>query len=178
MPLIDASGLRADGFARPADAASLPAGNVILPLARLATEGESVLERGDLLGVELPNTVKLDALAPFFDRLSLVSIGFPSFADGRGFSLGKRLRAKGYRGTLRATGPLIADQMRHALGCGFDEVETTEAVLARQPVAQWLAGLASITLRYQRDAARGSSILDQRLAARRKADARKVAHAA
>jgi uncharacterized protein (DUF934 family) len=178
MPLIDASGLKADGFVRPVDAGVLPAGDVILPLARLAAEGESVLERGDLLGVELPNTAKLDALEPFLDRLSLISIAFPSFADGRGFSIGKRLRSRGYRGTLRATGPLIADQMRHALGCGFDEVETSDGVFARQPVSQWLAGLATITLRYQRNDARGSSILDQRLAARQTQDSRRVAHAA
>jgi uncharacterized protein (DUF934 family) len=178
MPLIDAAGLKADTFARPADAASLPEGDVILPLARLATDGESVLARGSLLGVELPNTARLDELDPFLDRLALISIGFPSFSDGRGFSLAKRLRARGYCGTLRATGPLIADQMRHALGCGFDEVETPQAVLARQPVSQWLAGLTAITLRYQRDAARGSSILDQRLAARQKVDTRRIAHAA
>jgi len=151
---------------------------VILPLARLAAEGEAVLARGDRLGVELPNTAKLDGIEPFLDRLALISIGFPSFADGRGFSLAKRIRGRGYRGRLRATGPLIADQLRHALGCGFDEVEAPQELVARQPVSQWLAGLAVIRLRYQRHASRGVSILDQRLAARRRFDERRVIHAA
>ncbi len=79
---------------------------------------------------------------------------------------------------LRAVGPLIADQMRHALGSGFDEVEAPEALVERQPVAHWLAGLSTITLRYQRDAKRGVSILDQRRAARAAQDERRVAHAA
>jgi uncharacterized protein (DUF934 family) len=178
MPLIDASGLKADRFVRPADAGSLPAGDVILPLARLAAEGGSVIARGDRLGVDLPNNAKLDEIAPFLDRLAVISISFPSFSDGRGFSLAKRLRGRFYRGRLRASGPLIADQLRHALGCGFDEVETPQALLARQPVSQWLAGLAAITLRYQRNAARGLSILDQRLASRRALEERSVAHAA
>ena len=178
MPLIDATGRKADSFTRLTEEAELPTGDVILPLARLASDGGSVLERGDRLGVHLPNTAKLDAILPYLDRLALVSIAFPSFGDGRGFSLAKQIRNRGYQGRLRAAGPLIADQMRHALGCGFDEVEAPEALLARQPIPQWLAGLAAITLRYQRDAARGLSILDQRLAARQALDERRVAHAA
>ena len=78
--------------------------------------------------------------------MALVSIEFPSFADGRGFSLARGLRRRGYRGILRAFGPLIADQMRHALGCGFGEVETSETVIARQPISQWSAALQAITL--------------------------------
>ena len=184
MPLIDASGLKPDGFARPAEGGALPAGDVILPVARLAADGEEVLSRGDRLGVELPNTAKLHEIAPFLGRLSLVAIAFPSFADGRGFSVAKRLRGLGFAGVLRATGPLIADQLRHALGVGFDEVETPQALIARQPVSQWLAALQTITQRYQRNGARGLSILDQRLAARRvleeglALEERRVAHAA
>jgi uncharacterized protein (DUF934 family) len=178
MPLIDAAGLKPDGFARPVEGGQLPDGDVILPLARLAAEGESVLARGNRLGVELPNTAKLVEIQPLLGRLALVSISFPSFADGRGFSLAKRLRGLGFVGRLRATGPLIADQLRHALGCGFDEVEIPLPLLMRQPVSQWLAGLSAITLRYQRNAARGLSILDQRIAARRAFEERSIAHAA
>jgi uncharacterized protein (DUF934 family) len=178
MPLIDASGLKADGYVRVAEDAPLPAGDVVLPLGRLAAEGWSVLERGDRLGVYLPNTAKLDEIAPFLDRLALTAIDFPSFADGRGFSLARRLRNRGYEGVLRAVGPLIADQLRHALGSGFDEVEAPEVLLRRQPVPQWLAGLGAITLGYQRNAARGRSILDRRQAAREAQEERRVAHAA
>jgi len=178
MPLIDASGLKADRFTNVVEAAPLPAGDVILPLAKLATDGEAVLARGDRLGVFLPNTVKLTDIAQFLDRLSIIAISFPSFADGRGFSIAKRLRNHGYHGVLRASGPLISDQLRHALGSGFDEVEVPDALLERQPLAHWLAGLATITLRYQRDTRLGVSILDQRRAARAVQTERRVAHAA
>ena len=33
-----------------------------------------------------------DAVAPWFERVSLISVAFPSFADGRGFSLAWALR--------------------------------------------------------------------------------------
>jgi uncharacterized protein (DUF934 family) len=178
MPLIDASGLKADRFTSVVEQAPLPAGDVILPLSKLASEGASVLARGHRLGVHLPNTAKLADVEPFLERLSIIAIGFPSFADGRGFSLAKRLRNHGYRGVLRAVGPLIADQLRHALGSGFDEVEAPEALVERQPVTQWLSGLRTITLRYQRDTRLGVSILDQRRAARLAHDERRVAHAA
>ena len=42
-------------------------------------------------------------------------IAFPAMGDGRGFSIARRLRAMGYRGVLRAKGPLVADQARAAL---------------------------------------------------------------
>lgn len=69
----------------------------------------------------------------------LVKIGFPSFADGRGFTIAQRLRARGYKGTLRAKGHVIADQYAMARRSGFDEVEISDALAARQPQAQWLA---------------------------------------
>jgi uncharacterized protein (DUF934 family) len=126
----------------------------------------------------LPNTSKPDEIAAYFQRLALISIEFPSFADGRGFSIARRLRQDRYRGRLRATGPLIADQMRHALGCGFDEIETPDIVLARQPIEQWLAAASMITLRYQRDGGHGVSILDSRRGARQARQQLRVAHAA
>ena len=68
----------------------------------------------------------------------LIAIDFP-LNDGRGFSLARRLRALGYAGRLRATGRLVADHYAMARRVGFDEVEISAAVAARQPVEQWLA---------------------------------------
>lgn len=68
----------------------------------------------------------------------LVAIDFPSFGDGRGFTLARLLREKGYRGRLRAVGGLIADQYAMARRVGFDEVRIPAALAARQPQDQWL----------------------------------------
>jgi uncharacterized protein (DUF934 family) len=78
-------------------------------------------------------------LADHLDRLSMIQVGFPSSADGRGFTLAKRLRAMGYTGRLRAKGHVLADQYAMARRSGFDEVEIDAALAARQPEPQWLA---------------------------------------
>ena len=77
-------------------------------------------------------------LADHLDQ-PLIGIDFPSFSDGRGFSLARLLREAGYRGRLRATGRLIADQYAMARRVGFDEVEVAADIAARQPQDQWRA---------------------------------------
>jgi len=68
-----------------------------------------------------------------------VRIRFASFADGRGFSLARRLRRIGYAGRLRAAGHVLADQYAMARRAGFDEVEIDAALAERQPEAHWRA---------------------------------------
>ncbi len=67
----------------------------------------------------------------------MIRINFPSFADGRGFTLARMLRLKGYRGRLRASGHVIADQYAMARRAGFDEVEISDDLAARQPQDHW-----------------------------------------
>ncbi len=72
------------------------------------------------------------------DGVALVRVAFGAFADGRGFTVARSLRLMGYRGRLRAVGPLVADQYAMARRSGFDEVEIPDEIAARQPEAQWL----------------------------------------
>ncbi|MEM9196688.1 MAG: DUF934 domain-containing protein [Pseudomonadota bacterium] len=118
-----------------------------------------------MLGVHVENSVSVAALQPLHGRVGLISIAFPSFSDGRGFSIAKQLRGAGFRGRLRATGPVIADQFAYLLECGFDEVETPERLDARQPQPQWDAALALVSLSYQPGYPGRRSILDARRAA-------------
>ena len=76
-------------------------------------------------------------LAGRLGGLELIAVRFASFADGRGFTLGRRLRLAGFAGRLRATGPLIADQYAMARRAGFDEVEIPDEIAARQGEDQW-----------------------------------------
>ncbi|KMW56693.1 Oxidoreductase probably involved in sulfite reduction [Candidatus Rhodobacter oscarellae] len=78
-----------------------------------------------------PNEVDLQA--------PLICVRFPSFADGRGFTIARRLRLAGYAGRLRAKGHVIADQYAMARRAGFDEVEISDDLAARQPQEQWRA---------------------------------------
>ena len=91
---------------------------------------------GEGAAIDLPPGADPDALA--LDGVEIIRIAFPKFADGRGFTLARRLRDRGFAGRLRARG-IIADQYAMARRSGFDEVEIDEALAARQPQDQWQA---------------------------------------
>lgn len=69
--------------------------------------------------------------------VKMIRIDFPSSADGRGFTIARALRLRGYTGRLRARGHVLADQYAMARRSGFDEVEIDAALAARQPAEQW-----------------------------------------
>jgi uncharacterized protein (DUF934 family) len=159
MPLLDRLGEIEDAFD----------GNnpsyLLVDLADLPATLEAAAQAVHI-GVRVPNTVRAASLAPHFNRLSLIVLEFPAFTDGRGFSQGQQLRNLGFRGRLRAAGPLIADQFAYALACGFDEVLAPQDVLDRAPVRQWQAALGAISHGYQRGRGDALNILDQRRKAR------------
>ncbi|MDF0603248.1 DUF934 domain-containing protein [Psychromarinibacter sp. C21-152] len=94
-------------------------------------------EDEDATAVLLPSDADPEVLRGRLDGLSLVAVEFPSFADGRGFTIARRLRLMGYKGRLRAKGHVIADQYAMARRVGFDEVEIDADLAARQPEDQW-----------------------------------------
>ena len=44
------------------------------------------------------------ALDPTLEQVDLISIAFPNYSDGRGFSIARQLRNMGFAGRLRAHG--------------------------------------------------------------------------
>jgi uncharacterized protein (DUF934 family) len=97
-------------------------GDIIVPLARLdEIAGEP---RPGRLGVHVAPADKVEALAPYLDRLALVAVAFPAFRDGRGFSSARLLRDRlGFKGELRAVGEVLEDQIFFLIRCGFDSFE-------------------------------------------------------
>lgn len=86
---------------------------------------------------DLASDADIEDLADRLPGLRMVRIDFPSFADGRGFTLARLLRLRGYTGRLRARGHVLADQYTMARRAGFDEVEISAELAARQPQGQW-----------------------------------------
>jgi uncharacterized protein (DUF934 family) len=87
--------------------------------------------------VDLANTDDPLMLKDHLAGLTLIRLAFPAFNDGRAFTIARRLREMGYRGVLRALGPVIADQYAMLRRVGFDEAEIPDDLAARQPAAQW-----------------------------------------
>ena len=120
MPLVTDTGFAADD-------PSL----AFVPLDALPANGP--------VAVDVPSDADLAPLLARLPDVRAVRVDFPSFADGRGFTIARALRRAGFAGRLRARGHVIADQYAMARRCGFDEVEIDDALAARQPEAQWLA---------------------------------------
>ncbi len=93
----------------------------------------------DATSLDLPSDTDPLTLAGRLERVTMIRVDFPSFADGRGFSIARQLRLMGYRGRLRARGHVLADQYAMARRSGFDEVEIDETLARRQPEPQWQA---------------------------------------
>lgn len=105
---------------------------VVTPMAEVAANGPVV-------AVDIPSDGDPAGLACRLGDLQMIRVDFPSFADGRGFTIAAMLRRMGYQGRLRARGHVIADQYAMARRSGFDEVEISDALATRQPEGQWLA---------------------------------------
>ena len=163
--LLAENGQGADAFTRVGNVAdlSLAEGPVLVPLEVVDA---AIADGRSPLGLLFANNTGIEAIRPYFEALALVAVQFPSFSDGRGLSLARRLRREGFAGRLRAVGPLIADQFREALSCGFDEVELPDEMAARQPLEQWLRAKDIVSEHYQTGYGQGRSILQKRLAAR------------
>ena len=147
MPLIKNGAYVEDSYERVEGEAPLPdGGDVLIDWSRLK-EDASVAGFNGRLGVVFPNTADANELEPFLTRLSLVTLEFPSFTDGRGFSQARILRHQlGFKGTIRATGNPKADQGAFLIRCGVDEFETRGS----QSPETWQKAVASVTRVYQR----------------------------
>jgi uncharacterized protein (DUF934 family) len=93
----------------------------------------------DVAALDIRSDDSVLGLGNRLQTLEIIRIDFPSSADGRGFTLARQLRALGYTGRLRAKGHVLADQYAMARRSGFDEVEISADLAARQPQDQWLA---------------------------------------
>lgn len=96
----------------------------------------------DAKALDLGPETQTETLASQLHGVEMIRIDFPSFADGRGFTIARRLRLMGYAGRLRAKGHVLADQYTMARRAGFDEVEISADLARRQPEDQWRARAA------------------------------------
>lgn len=125
----------------PSDAAA------ILPLQRYRglSETSSLPER---VGVWLNDEQMADDIADLLDKVELVALHFPKFADGRSFSKARLLRERlGYRGEIRAIGDFLPDQIDYMARCGIDAF----ACRSEQEAKTSLSMLDTFSIHYQGD---------------------------
>lgn len=89
------------------------------------------------VAIDLASDTDPAALSGQLDKIDMIRVDFPSSADGRGFTIARRLRLMGFVGRLRAKGHVISDQYAMARRSGFDEVEISDELATRQPADEW-----------------------------------------
>ena len=115
------SWLRLDAGAKEAPTFVPAAGDVIVPLAVWQAQRERLIAREGRLGVWLAGNDDPEDIKADFEHFDVIAVQFPSFTDGRGYSIGRLLRQRyGWRGELRAFGDVQRDQLAYLTRCGFD----------------------------------------------------------
>jgi uncharacterized protein (DUF934 family) len=141
---------------------ALPAsGDVVVPLVVWLAERDALLARESGVGVMLLPNDEPAVLAPDLARLGVVSVHFPTFTDGRGYSTARLLRERyGYRGELRAVGDVLRDQLFYLSRVGFDAF----ALRQDQDAEGALASLADFSESYQASVERPQPLFRRRIA--------------
>jgi uncharacterized protein (DUF934 family) len=81
------------------------------------------------------------------EKIALIAIDFPTYTDGRGFSLAQILRKQyGWKGELRAMGDVLIDIIHYLARCGFDSFLIKEGHDAKLA----LEAFETFTVHYQR----------------------------
>jgi len=108
--------------------ASLPESgvDVIVSLARWRNEISALTNHKGKLGVSINPDDQLEKDTDTLTGLSLISISFPKFSDGRGYSQARMLREQfGFKGEIRARGEVLMDQIPLMMRCGIEAFEIT-----------------------------------------------------
>jgi uncharacterized protein (DUF934 family) len=149
MPLLKAGRLVADQWRQLADDEPAPdGGRVLVPLDRLSADAGAFEAFAGPLGVRIEPDQRVERIEPWLDRLLLVAVSFPSFADGRAFSTARILRER-YRfaGEVRAVGDVQIDRYQFMRQCGFDAFE----IPPERAHQRWGRAEIEMTLTYQPD---------------------------
>ncbi|TCS34774.1 uncharacterized protein (DUF934 family) [Paucimonas lemoignei] len=118
---------------------------LILPIAYLENapaEYEAIQPRA----VWIAPDDEFESLAQHFHKLDLIAVDFPSFRDGRGYSIGYLLRTRyKWQGELRAIGDVLRDQLNYMRRCGFDSF----AVRADKNIHDAVKSFSHYSVQYQ-----------------------------
>lgn len=124
MTLMKNGAAAADTYTFVPDDAPLPDGAIIVSLARLKAEGETLFARHAPVGVKLTAGQTPQDIGGDLAKLAAVVLEFAKFRDGRVFSWARQLRTRlGFAGEIRVTGDYLYDQIAFLERVGVDAFE-------------------------------------------------------
>lgn len=127
-PIWRAGKFQPDEWVHHAPDAALPAGDypLLVPLGIFLAEPDRFLAHEGPLGIAVGAGEPVDPLQPHLARIGMIALAFPKFSDGRSYSAARLLRERmGFKGELRATGDVLADQIPLMRRCGIESFEVS-----------------------------------------------------
>jgi uncharacterized protein (DUF934 family) len=161
--LIKNRKLSADSWQRLEEGEAVPAtGDVMVPLSTWLSQRESLIARTGSTAVWLGPADEPEKLVTDFAALPLIAVNFPSFTDGRGYSIARLLRERyGYTGELRAIGDVLRDNIFYLSRVGFDAI----ALRDDQDAVEALSAFNDFTEAYQISVERPQPLFRRRASA-------------
>lgn len=118
----------------------------IIPVDEFLANPSLLEQHPGTIGVWLDSHHEPEALSPYLHQLAVIAINFPSFTDGRGYSIARIIRERlGYQGELRAIGEVLHDQLFYLKRCGFDAFK----LQAEKDPEEALRGFNDFSVSYQ-----------------------------
>lgn len=127
--------------------------NWMITLENWQANQDALQSRQYPVAILVPSSTELNAFLPFGLTdintlpIAFIAIDFPTYTDGRGFSLAQILRSQyGWRGELRAVGDVLIDTIHYLSRCGFNSFLVKEG---HDPELA-LKSFATFTVHYQK----------------------------
>lgn len=128
MPLLINREVVADNWTLINEETLDQAGDIIVPLALYLENRDSLENREGQLAIQVNGDDELDELLDNLDKFPLIAVDFPTFRDGRGFSIARLLVRAGYKGEIRATGDVGRDRIAYMERCGFTAIQISDEI--------------------------------------------------
>jgi len=129
-----------------ADDADLNTGDISVSLTRWQHDKAQLLNSKRKLGIRIKPADSVADIADDLDKVQLIELDFPDFADGRLFSQAWLLRGRyNYKGEIRATGHYMPDQVFYLSRVGVNAFKPENS----QQLPAVLANLHDFTVNYQ-----------------------------
>ncbi len=142
MQIIKDKAIIEDNWVHYCGEGDLPEGNIIVSLDLWQEMDLS----GRNIGLQLEPDDMLSDIKDDLHHFDLIAINFPTFADGRGYSMAKILRDRlGYKKEIRAVGDVMRDQLFYLQRCGFNAFE----IKAGRDIVDALEAFEDFSVKYQ-----------------------------
>ncbi|MCF6214599.1 MAG: DUF934 domain-containing protein [Emcibacter sp.] len=142
MQIIKDKAIIEDNWVHYCGEGDLPEGDLIVSL--------DIWQEMDLsgrnIGLQLEPDDMLSDIKDDLHQFDLIAINFPTFADGRGYSMAKILRDRlGYKKEIRAVGDVMRDQLFYLQRCGFNAYE----IKSGRDIVDALEAFEDFSVKYQ-----------------------------